>query len=91
MFRNNVGFDADRKIHYGLCTGSSDLIGWTRKTVTQDMVGKEVAIFTAIEIKTPGGRGSTAQKHFLLAVGIEGGLAGYAHSEEDAINIILEK
>ena len=36
----------------GLCTGSSDTIGWTRITITQEMVGKSVPIFTAPEMKT---------------------------------------
>ena len=30
---------------------SSDLIGWTTITITPAMVGKKVAIFTAIEVK----------------------------------------
>lgn len=32
---------------------SSDLIGWTTITITPAMVGKKVAIFTAIEVKPP--------------------------------------
>ena len=30
---------------------SSDLIGWTEVVITPEMVGKKVAIFTAIEVK----------------------------------------
>ena len=32
LFRNNTGFDSAAKVRYGLCVGSSDLIGW--KTIT---------------------------------------------------------
>jgi hypothetical protein len=32
--------------------GMSDLIGWTKIQVTPDMVGKEIAMFTAVEVKT---------------------------------------
>ena len=88
MFRNNVGFDPVRKIHFGLCVGSSDLIGWTSKTITPNMVGGKVAIFTAIEIKTKTTRLSLKQHNFITEVKIAGGIAGVARSEAEAIKII---
>ena len=47
IFRNNTGFDATNKVRYGLVTGSSDLIGWQTVTITEEMVGKQVAVFVA--------------------------------------------
>jgi hypothetical protein len=37
-------------LKYGLCLGSSDLIGWTIREITPDMVEKKVAVFTAIQV-----------------------------------------
>jgi len=88
MFRNNVGFDKIRKVHYGFCRGSSDLIGWSTKRITPDMVGKNVAVFTALEIKTKKGKVSKTQMNFLFQVGLAGGIAGVAKSEEEAVKII---
>ena len=59
MFRNNVGVaekvdkNTGKKywVRFGLCEGSSDLIGITPVTVTQDMVGKKLGVFTAVEVK----------------------------------------
>lgn len=58
LFRNNCGqykVESGAIIRYGIANpGGSDLIGWTPKTITLEMVGKTVAVFTAIEVKTPG-------------------------------------
>ena len=48
----NVFIENARPLNAGLTKGSSDLIGWTSIEITPDMVGKKVAIFTAIEAKT---------------------------------------
>lgn len=87
MFRNNVGSIKDkdgRLVTFGLCKGSSDLIGFKSVEITADMVGKSVAIFTAIEIKTPKGKISESQQAFIDMVKTKGGLAGVARSIEDA-------
>lgn len=87
MFRNNVGAyknDDGRLVEYGLGRGSSDLIGFTVREITPDMVGKSVAVFTAIEIKTAKGRLSDAQQAFINMVRNKGGLAGVARSVDDA-------
>jgi len=66
LWRNNVGACMDERgnyIRYGLCNESkelnervksSDLIGIKRVVVTPDMVGREVGIFLAVEVKAPG-------------------------------------
>lgn len=87
MFRNNVGAyknDDGRLVEYGLGKGSSDLVGFVVREITPDMVGKSVAVFTAIEIKTAKGRLSDTQQAFINMVRNKGGLAGVARSIEDA-------
>ena len=92
LFRNNTGTLKDangRPVQFGLCKGSSDLIGWRTITITPDMVGKQVAIFTSIEVKTPTGRVQPEQQQWLDAVQAAGGVAGVARSVEDAQRILL--
>lgn len=74
-FRNQVGLytlDDGRKLHSGLCVGSSDLIGWTAS-------GR----FLAIEAKAPHGRLTPQQTQFIAAVTRSGGVALVARSPED--------
>ena len=87
LFRNNTGVLKDqhgRPVSFGLCKGSADLIGWTTRTITADMVGQQVAVFTSIEVKTPTGRLTPEQRHWLEVVGSSGGVAGVARSVADA-------
>lgn len=77
-----------RPLKAGLCEGSSDLIGWTSKTITPEMVGETVAVFTAIEVKTATGRASKEQINFIRAVIDSGGIAGIARDEAQAVHII---
>ena len=104
LFRNNVAFAyvgrvvnrtpqsitlADwRPLHAGLTKGSSDLIGWHTVEITPDMVGKRIAVFTAIEVKGKNGRPSPEQIAFINAVNEFGGSAGIATTPEDAQKII---
>lgn len=107
LFRNNTGTgwqgtrmpspaglvilkDA-RPLNAGLCVGSSDLIGWTTVKITPDMVGLEVAIFTAVEVKAIRGRATAEQVNFIDQVRKSGGLAGVARSPEEARKIISYK
>ncbi len=69
--------------------GACDLPGWTEVTITPDMVGCKVAVFTSIETKrTKGGRTSEDQKKWLLNVQCAGGIAGVANSPEAAVEIV---
>lgn len=87
LFRNNVGvaFQPNGQvIKYGLCKGSSDLIGWRPIDITQDMVGKTIAQFIAVEVKTKTGRPTKEQINFLHQLDKAGGCAILAKSPEDA-------
>ena len=93
LFRNNVGSYKDpqsgRWIQYGVCNpGGSDLIGWTPVTITPDMVGRTVAVFTACEVKSQRGTASAAQINFIDAVTKAGGFAGVARSVADLLAIV---
>lgn len=87
LFRNNTGTLRDangRPVQFGLAKGSADLIGWTTRTITPDMVGQRLAVFTSIEVKSATGRLRPEQRQWLDAVSAAGGIAGVARSAEDA-------
>lgn len=87
IFRNNVGvcMAAGRRIVYGLTPGSSDFIGWVKTTITQDMVGKDFAMFLAVEVKTKAGKLSAKQKNFIEQVNKSGGVGIVARGEDDIV------
>jgi hypothetical protein len=89
LYRNNVGAikTASRYIEYGLCRGSSDLIGFTEIIITPEMVGKKIAIFTALEIKNSTGRPSKEQVQFIKKVNEAGGISGVIRNIEDYKNV----
>jgi hypothetical protein len=87
LFRNNTGTLRDqhgRPVSFGLCKGSADLIGWRTVTVTPEMVGQQVAVFTSIEVKAASGRLRPEQRQWLDAVQAAGGIGGVARSVDDA-------
>jgi hypothetical protein len=91
LFRNNTGTLKDangRPVQFGLCKGSADLIGWTTRTITPEMVGTQVAVFTSIEVKTATGRLRPEQRQWLDAVQAAGGVAGVARSVADAQQLL---
>jgi hypothetical protein len=92
LFRNQCGALPDprtgRLVTFGLAKGSADLIGWRTVTITPDMVGQQVAVFTSIEIKSPTGRLAPLQANWLDAVQNAGGIAGVARSVTEATNIL---
>lgn len=93
LYRNNIGRWQDREgrwIVYGLCNpGGSDLIGWRSVVVTQDMVGKPIAQFVALEVKRArGGKLTPEQRGFLHNVAAAGGLSGVCTSEAEAAKVL---
>ena len=90
LWRNNVGALRDQRgqlVRYGLCPGSSDLIGFRTIVITPDMVSQRVAVFTAVEVKDRG-RPTEQQAAFITMVQQAGGLAGVARSVPDALSIL---
>lgn len=72
-----------RRVVYGLHVGSSDLIGWTTVSITKDMVGKRVAIFTSLEIKKPKKQPTEEQRNWLNVVKLSGGISCRIDNADD--------
>ena len=90
LWRNNTGALKDARgqlVRYGLCPGSSDLIGFRTITITPEMVGQRVAVFCAVEVKDRG-RPTNQQQAFIRLVEQAGGMAGVARSVPDALAIL---
>jgi len=90
VFRNNVGCMRTSKgtfMRFGLCVGSSDLIGYRTIKITDAMVGQKIAQFAAFEIKSEKGKLSLEQVDFLKQVTEAGGLARVLRSKEEAEGI----
>ena len=89
LLRNNVGKFQDLRgvwTQFGVGgPGGSDLIGWKTITITQEMVGKTVAVFLAVEVKSRNGKLTTEQAQFLMVVRAAGGIGLVPYSIEDAM------
>ncbi len=97
LFRNQVGRyrlarpecrecqSRGRVISSGLCVGSSDLVGWQAVTVTPAMVGQQIAVFVAAELKGPDGRVTVEQQQFLSVVNAAGGRGLIVRSVDDLL------
>lgn len=82
LWRNNVGMLNDSRgipVRYGLCEGSSDLIGIYK--------GR----FVAIEVKRPKKKPTEKQINFILAIREKGGISGCIDSPEKVKNLLDEK
>lgn len=83
VWRQDTGAYKDPKtgrlIKYGLCKGSSDVIGLTPS-----------GQFLAVEVKTATGRVRPEQELFIAAVKRAGGRAGVARSVSEALKIALD-
>jgi len=91
LWRNNVGALRDergRLVTYGLCKGSSDLIGLRQVLIGPEHLGKTMAVFSAIEVKAPKGRLREEQRLFLELVERFGGYSGVARSVEEAARVL---
>ena len=87
LWRNNTGALVDQQgrfVRFGLCKGSSDLIGLRALEITPELVGQRIAQFVALEIKTASGNVSPEQRAFLLLVQQLGGLGAVCRSIAEA-------
>ena len=87
MFRNNTGrlkTDSGRYVDFGLCVGSSDLIGYRSTVVTPEMIGQRIAVFVAIEVKDAWNKTTPTQQAFIDRVQMDGGIAGVCRSVSEA-------
>jgi hypothetical protein len=64
---------------YGLQVGSGDLVGYQPIKITQDLVGKTIAVFKSVEIKTINDKPSRDQIIWFLNVKLAGGIAIVLH------------
>jgi len=74
-----------RPLHAGLCKGGSDIIGWTPVKITPEMVGRTVAVFTALEIKTARVPTTPEQARFVATVREAGGYAAVVRSVDEGL------
>lgn len=92
MFRNNVGVayrkGSDVPIRFGLCEGSSDLIGIRTVAITEDMVGDTIGQFVAAEVKAPRGWITKPQRTFGETIKSLGGLFVIVRSLDDLEEIV---
>src|SRR5260221_13322501 len=88
VYLDDVVVRKARPLHAGLVKGGSVLIGWTKVLVTQSMVGRFLAVFTAIEVKAEKGYVTPEQENFIDQVSKAGGRAAVARSEADALALI---
>lgn len=85
LSRNNCGRLQDKRgryVTFGVFSpGGSDLIGFTPITITPEMVGSRVAVFTALELKCGVTRLTGKQRHFIKTVREAGGFASVVHDK----------
>ena len=87
LWRNNTGALVDQQgrfVRFGLCKGSSDLIGLRSLEVTPELVGQRLAQFVALEVKAAQGVLSPEQRAFLRLLMQLGGGAAACRSVEEA-------
>lgn len=92
MFRYQIGTFITSNgsfVHIGE-KGVSDLIGMTPYVVKQEDVGRTIAVFTALEVKTAKGALRKEQAPFLRMVNSIGGLGAVVRSPEDAEAVTTE-
>ena len=91
LWRNNTGALVDQQgrfVRFGLCKGSSDLIGLRSLEITPELVGHRLAQFVALEVKTAQGVLSPEQRAFLRLVQQLGGLAAACRSVVEAEQLL---
>jgi hypothetical protein len=92
LWRNNCGALQDKRgrwVRFGVASpGGSDLIGWTTVKIRPEDVGKEFAVFTALEVKTAKGRVKKEQQQFIDNVQLSGGIGAIVRSADEAQSVL---
>ena len=92
-WRNNIAkaqVHGGRWVNFGIPgPGGSDLIGLHSIIIEPHHVGKRMAVFLAVEVKSATGKPTADQVNFIKFITSMGGLAGIARSAEDAKSIVL--
>lgn len=99
LFNNMAGFvtygeqDGGKKRGYkvGLTKeGSSDIVAPVTITITPEMVGKRIAVFSVFEVKRPDNppKPTPGQVKFMDNITARGGIAGVVQRAEDVRRII---
>jgi hypothetical protein len=93
LWRNNSGKLPDPKtgrwVQFGVASpGGSDLIGYRQVVIGPEHVGRTMAVFTAVEVKTATGRATKEQTAFVEHVKQAGGIAGVVRSVDDARGLL---
>lgn len=81
--RGDVVIKNARRLHYGLCKGSHDLIGWTPVKISKEMIGQTLAVFTSVEAKTGKLKPTKEQVNFGFQVKEAGGLQAVVYSVDE--------
>jgi hypothetical protein len=65
-----------------------DFVGVRCVTITPDMVGQEIGVFFGIEAKAPGKNATPGQLQKIALLRSFGALAGVAHNQEEALEVL---
>lgn len=85
--RDRLVIDGPSKVEL-LPEGFPDLFGWRTVTIRPEDVGRRVAVFVGVEVKTRTGTIRTEQKTFIALAKKFGALCGVARSVKDAEEIM---
>ena len=93
LWRNNSGKLPDPKtgrwVQFGVASpGGSDLIGYRQMVIGPEHVGRTMAVFTAVEVKSATGRATAEQRAFIQHVKQAGGIAGVVRSVDEARGLL---
>ena len=93
LWRNNSGKLPDPKtgrwVQFGVASpGGSDLIGYRQVVIGPEHVGRTMAVFTAVEVKSATGRATAEQRAFIQHVKQAGGIAGVVRSVDEARGLL---
>jgi len=94
MYPGDLLIRKARLVRFGLGDGSGDHIGWMPIEITQDMVGKKIAVFVSFEEKLLQGVIRDSQIKWDQAVRFAGGLSGFVREgsmEADVKKILLKE